>query len=83
MSNWTHVAGIVRLDCFRFADKLGPDFLNTQFIIACLSDFVANNPKKKFYLDNGLVMSTQNLGQMNSTKKEVSYKYAVLKNRIK
>ncbi|MBO7586361.1 MAG: PD-(D/E)XK nuclease family protein [Bacteroidales bacterium] len=64
-------------------DKLGPDFLDTQFIIACLSDFVANNPNKNFYLNNGLVMSTQNLGQMNSTNKKVSYNYAVLKNRIK
>lgn len=64
-------------------DMPGPDFVNTQFIAACLSDFVANKAKKNFYLDNGLVISVKNVGQMNSDKKEVSYKYAVLKNRIK
>lgn len=64
-------------------DMPGPDFVITQFIAACLSDFLANHPKKKFYFNNGLVMSVKNVGHMNSNKKAVSYKYAVLKNRIK
>lgn len=64
-------------------DMPGPDFVKTQFIDACLSDYLAHHPIKNFYLNNELVMSTKNLGQMNSTKKKVAYKYAVLKNRIK
>ena len=64
-------------------DMPGPNFVNTQFIATCLSDYINNNPKKNFYLDNGLVISVRNAGQMNSDKKNVSYKYAVLKNRIK
>ena len=64
-------------------DMPGPNFVNTQFIATCLSDFVKNNKKKNFYLDNGLVISVKYVGQMNSDKKNVSYKYAVLKNRIK
>ena len=64
-------------------DMPGPNFVNTQFIATCLSDYIKNNPKKNFYLDNGLVISVRNAGQMNSDKKNVSYKYAVLKNRIK
>lgn len=64
-------------------DMPGPDFVKTQFISTCLSDYLANKPKKNIYLNNGLVMSVKNVGQMNSDKKEVSYDYAVLKNRIK
>ena len=68
-------------------DMKGYDFEDTQFFKKYLAESVTlKKVSKSFFIDNKLAITytqSKNKASMMAPKKESSYKYAVLKNRIK